>query len=91
MQEIENRTPLIMAVQEAGQNLVRGRHFASHEISERLAKLKKNFDTLKKESTNKDRLLQQALKIQTFLSEVCLAVQSNVIHICILYIYIYKI
>ncbi|XP_077095863.1 spectrin beta chain, non-erythrocytic 5 isoform X1 [Siphateles boraxobius] len=70
MQEIENRTPLIMAVQEAGQNLVRGRHFASREISERLAELKKNFDTLKKESTNKDRLLQQALKIQTFLSEV---------------------
>uniref|UniRef100_A0A672QKD3 Spectrin, beta, non-erythrocytic 5 n=1 Tax=Sinocyclocheilus grahami TaxID=75366 RepID=A0A672QKD3_SINGR len=70
MQEIESRTPLIMAVQEAGQNLVRGRHFASREISEKLAELKKNFDTLKKESANKDRQLQQALKIQTFLSEV---------------------
>ncbi|KAK2878694.1 hypothetical protein Q8A67_019485 [Cirrhinus molitorella] len=70
MQEIESRTPLILAVQEAGQNLVRGRHFASREISEKLAELKKNFDTLKKEATNKDRQLQQALKIQTFLSEV---------------------
>ncbi|XP_050989413.1 spectrin beta chain, non-erythrocytic 5 isoform X1 [Labeo rohita] len=70
MQEIESRTPLILAVQEAGQNLVRGRHFASREISEKLAELKKNFDTLKKESANKDRQLQQALKIQTFLSEV---------------------
>uniref|UniRef100_A0A673I813 Spectrin beta chain, non-erythrocytic 2-like n=1 Tax=Sinocyclocheilus rhinocerous TaxID=307959 RepID=A0A673I813_9TELE len=70
MQEIESRTPLIMAVQEAGQNLVRGRHFASREISEKLADLKKNFDTLKKVSANKDRQLQQALKIQTFLSEV---------------------
>ncbi|KAI2654409.1 Spectrin beta chain, non-erythrocytic 5 [Labeo rohita] len=49
MQEIESRTPLILAVQEAGQNLVRGRHFASREISEKLAELKKNFDTLKKE------------------------------------------
>ncbi|XP_073682671.1 spectrin beta chain, non-erythrocytic 5 [Garra rufa] len=70
MQEIESRTPLILAVQEAGQNLVRGRHFASRQISEKLAELKKNFDTLKKESANKDRQLQQALKIQTFLSEV---------------------
>ncbi|XP_026142105.1 spectrin beta chain, non-erythrocytic 5 isoform X1 [Carassius auratus] len=70
MQEIESRMPLIMAVQEAGQNLVRGRHFASREISEKLAELKKNLDILKKESANKDRLLQQALRIQNFLSEV---------------------
>ncbi|XP_052001180.1 spectrin beta chain, non-erythrocytic 5 [Xyrauchen texanus] len=70
MQEIESRTPLILAVMEAGQNLVRGRHFASHEISERLAELKKNFETLKKESEKKNRLLHEALKIQTFLSEV---------------------
>nr|XP_055027307.1 spectrin beta chain, non-erythrocytic 5 [Misgurnus anguillicaudatus] len=70
MEEIESRTPLIMAVQDAGQNLVRGRHFASHEISERVAELKKNFDTLRKESEKKYHLLQEALKIQTFLSEV---------------------
>ncbi|KAA0711222.1 Spectrin beta chain, non-erythrocytic 5 [Triplophysa tibetana] len=70
MQEIESRTPLVMAVQEAGQNLVRGRHFASREISERVAELKKNFETLRKESEKKYHLLQEALKIQTFLLEV---------------------
>ncbi|KAK3538029.1 hypothetical protein QTP70_027382 [Hemibagrus guttatus] len=70
MQEIAGRTPLVQAVLEAGQNLVRGRHFASQEISARLAELKELFDTLKKESENKGHLLKVALKIQTFLSEV---------------------
>ncbi|XP_036450101.1 spectrin beta chain, non-erythrocytic 5 isoform X2 [Colossoma macropomum] len=70
MQEIEGRTPLVHAVLDAGQNLVRGRHFASQEISERLAELKELFDTLKKESAVRGRLLQEALKIQTFLSEI---------------------
>ena len=72
MQEITSRTPLVQAVQEAGQNLVRGRHFASHEISERLAELKRIFEDLKRESENKGRLLQDALKIQIFLSEVAI-------------------
>lgn len=70
MQEITGRTPLVQAVLEAGQNLVRGRHFASQEISTRLADLKELFDTLKKESENKGHLLKEALNIQTFLSEV---------------------
>lgn len=70
VQEIASRTPLVQAVQNAGQNLVRGRHFASHEISEKLAELKKIFESLTRESENKGRLLQEALKIQTFLSEV---------------------
>ncbi|XP_072545910.1 spectrin beta chain, non-erythrocytic 5 [Salminus brasiliensis] len=70
MQEIDGRTPLVLAVLDAGQNLVRGRHFASQEISERLAELKELFDTLKRESANKGRLLREALEIQTFLSEV---------------------
>ncbi|XP_034163832.2 spectrin beta chain, non-erythrocytic 5 [Pangasianodon hypophthalmus] len=70
MQEIAGRTPLVQAVLEAGQNLVRGRHFASQEISQRLAELKELFDTLRKESENKNHLLKEALKIQTFLSEV---------------------
>ncbi|KAG7328102.1 hypothetical protein KOW79_008046 [Hemibagrus wyckioides] len=69
-QEIAGRTPLVQAVLEAGRNLIRGRHFASQEISERLADLKELFDTLKKESENKGHLLKEALKIQTFLSEV---------------------
>ncbi|XP_017558803.1 spectrin beta chain, non-erythrocytic 5 isoform X2 [Pygocentrus nattereri] len=70
MQEIEGRTPLVHAVLDAGQNLVRGRHFASQEISGRLAELRELFDTLKKESAVRGRLLQEALKIQTFLSEI---------------------
>ncbi|XP_066510159.1 spectrin beta chain, non-erythrocytic 5 [Hoplias malabaricus] len=70
IQEIEGRSPLVQAVLEAGQNLVRGRHFASQEISERVAELKELFDTLKKDSAFKGRLLQKAVEIQTFLSEV---------------------
>ncbi|TRY84982.1 hypothetical protein DNTS_028857 [Danionella cerebrum] len=70
MQEIKSRTPLIKAVQEAGQNLVQGQHFASLEITEKLEELKNNFDTLRTESANKNDLLEQAMKIHTFLSEV---------------------
>lgn len=78
MQEISGRTPLVHAVLEAGQNLVRGRHFASQEISARLAELKVLFDNLGKESENKGHLLKEALKIQTFLSEVCPGFNSTV-------------
>lgn len=70
MQEITSRSPLVQAVHEAGQNLVRGRHFASHDIIERLDELKNIFESLKKESESKGQLLQEALQIQTFLSEV---------------------
>lgn len=70
MQEIMSRTPLVKTVQEAGQNLVRGRHFASSDINERLDELKDLFESLKRESESRGLLLQEALKIQTFLSEV---------------------
>ncbi|KAK1793411.1 hypothetical protein P4O66_011796, partial [Electrophorus voltai] len=70
MKEIVGRSPLVQAVLEAGQNLVGGKHFASQEISKRVAKLKELFDTLKKESKSKDQLLQEAIQIQNFLSEV---------------------
>ncbi|XP_062379447.1 spectrin beta chain, non-erythrocytic 5 [Sardina pilchardus] len=69
-QEITSRTPLVQAVQEAGQNLVRGRHFASRDVNERLDELKDLFETLKKESEARGLLLQEAFKIQTFLSEL---------------------
>ncbi|KAL2098982.1 hypothetical protein ACEWY4_005462 [Coilia grayii] len=69
MQEITSRTPLVQAMQEAGQNLVRGRHFASHEITERLDELKSVFEGLRRESESRGLLLKEALKIQTFLSE----------------------
>ncbi|KAI5616449.1 spectrin beta chain, non-erythrocytic 5 isoform X2 [Silurus asotus] len=70
MQEIAGRTPLVQAVLEAGQNLIRGRHFASEEINARMAELKGLFDTLTTETENKGHQLEEAMKIQTFLSEV---------------------
>ncbi|CAN9501902.1 unnamed protein product [Ophioblennius macclurei] len=70
MQEISGRAPLVQAVQEAGKSLVRGRHFASHDISERLKELKRLQEELQEEAQMKGRLLQEALSIHTFMSEV---------------------
>ncbi|XP_028831275.1 spectrin beta chain, non-erythrocytic 5 isoform X2 [Denticeps clupeoides] len=70
MQEISSRAPLAQAVQDAGQNLVRGRHFASQDVTDRLDELKLVSETLRAESDVKHQMLLEALKIQTFLSEV---------------------
>ncbi|GLD71857.1 spectrin beta chain, non-erythrocytic 2, partial [Lates japonicus] len=70
MQEISSRAPLVQAVQEAGRSLVRGRHFASHDIRERLEELKSLHEELTTEAERKGRLLQEALSIHSFLSEV---------------------
>ncbi|XP_054861726.1 spectrin beta chain, non-erythrocytic 5 isoform X3 [Amphiprion ocellaris] len=70
MQEISSRTPLVQAVQEAGHSLVRGRHFASHDIKERLEELKSLHEKLLKEAEKKGKLLQEALNIHTFLTEL---------------------
>ncbi|KAM9341571.1 spectrin beta chain, non-erythrocytic 5 [Symphorus nematophorus] len=70
MQEISSRAPLVQAVQEAGHSLVRGRHFASHDIQERLEELKSLHQELLKEAEKKGKLLQEALSIHTFLTEV---------------------
>ncbi|XP_029973399.1 spectrin beta chain, non-erythrocytic 5 [Salarias fasciatus] len=70
MQEISGRAPLVQAVQEAGQSLVRGRHFASHDIRERLKELKRLQEELQEEAQRKGRLLQEALSIHTFMTEV---------------------
>ncbi|AWP15961.1 putative spectrin beta chain non-erythrocytic 5 [Scophthalmus maximus] len=70
MQEISSRGPLVQAVQEAGHSLVRGRHFASHDIRERLEELRRLHDELTTEVERKRKLLQEALSIYTFLSEV---------------------
>ncbi|KAF7648029.1 hypothetical protein LDENG_00163000 [Lucifuga dentata] len=70
MQVILSRAPLVQAVQEAGQNLVRGRHFASHDILERMEELRSLYEELKMEADRKGRLLQEAFSIHTFLSEV---------------------
>ncbi|KAM7403778.1 hypothetical protein PAMA_004285 [Pampus argenteus] len=70
MQEISSRAPLIQAVQEAGHSLVRGRHFASHDIQDRLEELKSLHEELMMETEKKGKLLQEALSIHTFLTEV---------------------
>uniref|UniRef100_A0A3B4ZEI6 Spectrin, beta, non-erythrocytic 5 n=1 Tax=Stegastes partitus TaxID=144197 RepID=A0A3B4ZEI6_9TELE len=69
-QEISGRAPLVQAVQEAGHSLVRGRHFASHDIRERLEELKSLHEKLLVEAEKKGKLLQEALSIHTFLTEV---------------------
>ncbi|KAF3845474.1 hypothetical protein F7725_008637 [Dissostichus mawsoni] len=68
-QEISSRAPLVQAVQEAGHSLVRGRHFASHDIRERLKELKRLHEDLLTEAERKGKLLQEALSIHTFLTE----------------------
>ncbi|KAK2826814.1 hypothetical protein Q5P01_021028 [Channa striata] len=70
IQEISSRTPLVQAVQEAGHSLVRGRHFASHDIQERLEELRSLQDELMMEAEKKGKVLQEALSIHTFLNEV---------------------
>lgn len=49
---------------------VRGRHFASLDIREHLEELKSLHEKLLVEAERKGKLLQEALRIQTFLSEV---------------------
>ncbi|KAG7256718.1 hypothetical protein CRUP_037945 [Coryphaenoides rupestris] len=70
MQEVSSRSPLVQAVQEAGQRLVRGRHFASHDILERVGELQRASEDLRREGLKRSRLLQEALRIHHFLSEV---------------------
>ncbi|XP_076605262.1 spectrin beta chain, non-erythrocytic 5 [Chaetodon auriga] len=70
MQEISSRAPLVQAVQEAGHSLVRGSHFASHDIRERLEELKGLQEELMMEAEKRGKLLQEALSIHTFLTEV---------------------
>ncbi|KAM7376448.1 hypothetical protein PAMP_006181 [Pampus punctatissimus] len=49
---------------------VRGRHFASHDIQDRLEELKSLHEELMMEAEKKGKLLQEALSIHTFLTEV---------------------
>ncbi|XP_053700420.1 spectrin beta chain, non-erythrocytic 5 [Synchiropus splendidus] len=69
-QEICARGQLVQVVQEAGRSLVRGRHFASHDIQERLDELRRLHDALEAEAQQKGRALQGALSIHAFLAEV---------------------
>ncbi|KAM9777958.1 spectrin beta chain, non-erythrocytic 5 [Neosynchiropus ocellatus] len=69
-QEISSRCQLVQVVQETGRSLVRGRHFASHDVQERLEELKRLHDELQSEAQQKGKVLQGALSIHTFLAEV---------------------
>ncbi|XP_058844035.1 spectrin beta chain, non-erythrocytic 5-like [Acipenser ruthenus] len=68
--ELVSREPLVRAVLEAGQSLVKGRHFASAEIGSRLSELREAVHSLQGEAESRGRKLQEALQIQTFLSEL---------------------
>ncbi|KAJ8287365.1 hypothetical protein COCON_G00000240 [Conger conger] len=70
VEEMGSRIPLVQAVQETGQSLVRGNHFDSREIGEQLGELRRLVDSLRTEAESRGRLLQEALQIQTFLAEV---------------------
>ncbi|KAM8834261.1 LOW QUALITY PROTEIN: spectrin beta chain, non-erythrocytic 5 [Synchiropus picturatus] len=69
-QEICARGQLVQVVQEAGRSLVRGRHFAAHDIQERLDELRRVRDELEAEAQQKGRALQGALSIHAFLAQV---------------------
>ncbi|XP_054653046.1 spectrin beta chain, non-erythrocytic 1 isoform X2 [Dunckerocampus dactyliophorus] len=71
VQELSSRAPLIQAVVETGHSLVRGRHFASHDIQERLDELNRVHEEVKIEAETKGKLLQEALSIHSFLAELC--------------------
>lgn len=68
-----------------GQSQVRGRHFASHDIRERLKELKSLHEELLLEVGRKGKLLQEALSIHTFLSEVrCYYGMDSCVSVCCL-------
>ncbi|XP_015205968.2 spectrin beta chain, non-erythrocytic 5 isoform X1 [Lepisosteus oculatus] len=69
-EEIASRDPLVRAVLEAGNTMVKARHFASKEIRERLAELKEAVESLRMEAEHRGRGLQEALEIQVFLAEL---------------------
>lgn len=58
------------SINDCGLFQVRGRHFASHDIQERLEELKMLHEELTTEAAQKEKLLQEALSIYTFLTKV---------------------
>nr|XP_025044105.1 spectrin beta chain, non-erythrocytic 5 [Pelodiscus sinensis] len=68
--EISSHDALTKVVISTGQKLVRGGHFASHEIMERLKKLGTLVETLKAEAQERRRRLMQSYETHQFLSEL---------------------
>ncbi|XP_077120129.1 spectrin beta chain, non-erythrocytic 5 isoform X3 [Ranitomeya variabilis] len=68
--EISSREALTKAVMGTGRKLVRGNHFASHEIDNRLRQLEMAAETLKAEAERRRKRLTQACEAQQFLTEL---------------------
>ncbi|XP_063295491.1 spectrin beta chain, non-erythrocytic 5 [Pelobates fuscus] len=68
--EIKSREPLTKAVMATGRKLVRGNHFASREIEERLQQLEVASETLKAEADRRGKRLTKACEAQQFLTEL---------------------
>ncbi|XP_077320667.1 spectrin beta chain, non-erythrocytic 5 isoform X3 [Lithobates pipiens] len=68
--EISSREALTKAVMGTGRKLVRGNHFASKEIDERLHQLEVAVETLKAEAERRRTRLTQACEAQQFLTEL---------------------
>ncbi|KAM8921263.1 spectrin beta chain, non-erythrocytic 5 [Pelodytes ibericus] len=68
--EISSREALSKAVVATGRKLVRGNHYASHEIEERLQQLEVASETLKAEADCRGKRLTQACEAQQFLTEL---------------------
>ncbi|KAJ0009205.1 hypothetical protein NQD34_016620 [Periophthalmus magnuspinnatus] len=70
LQELSSHSASVKSIQGAGHNLVRARHFASHDVRERLDELKRLHEQLKTEAQRRDKLLQEALRIHSFMGQV---------------------
>ncbi|XP_071971772.1 spectrin beta chain, non-erythrocytic 5 isoform X1 [Engystomops pustulosus] len=68
--EISSREALTKAVMGTGRKLVRGNHFASQEIDNRLHQLEVAAETLKAEAERRRKRLTQACEAQQFLTEL---------------------
>ncbi|XP_063803707.1 spectrin beta chain, non-erythrocytic 5 isoform X2 [Pseudophryne corroboree] len=68
--EISSREALTKAVMGTGRKLVRGNHFASQEIDDRLHQLEVAAETLKAEAERRRKRLTQACEAQQFLTEL---------------------
>ncbi|XP_066464420.1 spectrin beta chain, non-erythrocytic 5 [Eleutherodactylus coqui] len=68
--EISSREALTKAVMGTGRKLVRGNHFASQEIDNRLHQLEVAAETLKAEAERRRKRLNQACEAQQFLTEL---------------------
>ncbi|XP_019374606.1 PREDICTED: spectrin beta chain, non-erythrocytic 5 [Gavialis gangeticus] len=68
--EISSHEALTKVVVNTGHKLIRGGHFASHEIMESLKKLEDSVENLKDEAKQRRKRLMQSCETQQFLAEL---------------------